>query len=205
MHYPELFISSKANVFTSIIVITKTIKFQLYTCTVISEDDKNDSARNCLQTKTNLKQGAHVHQPTVWTVPHACTQPYHPGSGSQTAWGSSIWHSTPLSASSTQHILELLAGNRTAVLPRHAQGRRIRGYPDLCVNKGETAVHGCHCQGDMAVRMREVLARPWVCVCVPLALSLSSCKTSDYRKVHKSYLLILHFFLSLRLRSHATG
>ena len=39
--------------------------------------------------------------------------------------------------------------------------------------KGETAVHGCHCPSDMAVRMREVLARPWVGVCVPLALSLS--------------------------------
>ena len=40
-------------------------------------------------------------------------------------------------------------------------------------NKGETAVHGCHCPSYMAVRMREVLARPWVGVCVPLALSLS--------------------------------
>ena len=28
--------------------------------------------------------------------------------------------------------------------------------------KAETAVHGCHCPGDMAVRMRKVLARPWV-------------------------------------------
>ena len=27
-------------------------------------------------------------------------------------------------------------------------------------NKGETDVHGCHCPGDMAVRMRQVLARP---------------------------------------------
>ena len=36
-------------------------------------------------------------------------------------------------------------------------------------NKGETAVHGCHCPGDMAVHMREVLARRWVGVCVPLA------------------------------------
>ena len=26
-------------------------------------------------------------------------------------------------------------------------------------NKGETAVHGCHFPGDLAVRMREVLAR----------------------------------------------
>ena len=40
-------------------------------------------------------------------------------------------------------------------------------------NEGKTAVHGCHCPGDMAVRMREVLARPWVSECVPLVLSLS--------------------------------
>ena len=40
-------------------------------------------------------------------------------------------------------------------------------------NKGETAVHDCHCPGDMAVRMCEVLARPWVGVYVPLALNLS--------------------------------
>ena len=33
-------------------------------------------------------------------------------------------------------------------------------------NKVETAVHGCHCLGDMAVRMRKVLARPWVGVWV---------------------------------------
>lgn len=37
----------------------------------------------------------------------------------------------------------------------------------------ETAVYGYHCTGDMAVRMRGVLARPWIsavsfcmCVCV---------------------------------------
>ena len=30
--------------------------------------------------KTNLKQGAHKHQPTAWPVPHACAEPYHPGS-----------------------------------------------------------------------------------------------------------------------------
>ena len=35
------------------------------------------------------------------------------------------------------------------------------------------SAHGCHCPGDMAVRMREVLARPWIGACVPLALSLS--------------------------------
>ena len=49
----------------------------------------------------------------------------------------------------------------------------------------------------MAVRMREVLARPWIGICVPLALSLSSCKTSHYRKVHKSYLLIFLFFFRI--------
>ena len=42
-------------------------------------------------------------------------------------------------------------------------------------NKAETAVHGCHCLGDMAVRMRKVLARPWVGVRVcHLLLSLLS-------------------------------
>ena len=30
------------------------------------------------------------------------------------------------------------------------------------VNKAETAVHGCHCLGDMAMRMCKELARPWV-------------------------------------------
>ena len=40
--------------------------------------------------------------------------------------------------------------------------------------KGEAAVHDCHCPGDMAVRMREVLARPWVGVCMPLASNLSN-------------------------------
>ena len=35
------------------------------------------------------------------------------------------------------------------------------GFATLVVpNKGETAVCGCHCPRDMAVRMREVLARP---------------------------------------------
>ena len=29
-------------------------------------------------------------------------------------------------------------------------------------NKAKAAVHGCHCPGDVAVRMRKVLARPWV-------------------------------------------
>ena len=51
---------------------------------------------------------------------------------------------------------------------------RHDGYAILMSpNKGETAIHGCHCPCDVAVRMREVLARPWVGVCMPLALSWS--------------------------------
>ena len=38
------------------------------------------------------------HQPTVWSVPNTCAQPYHPGSGShgqlfRPSWASSAWHS----------------------------------------------------------------------------------------------------------------
>ena len=29
-----------------------------------------------------LKQRTHLHHPNAWPVPHACAQPYHPGSGS---------------------------------------------------------------------------------------------------------------------------
>ena len=49
-------------------------------------------------------------------------------------------------------------------------------------NKAETAVHVCHCPGDMAVRMRKVLARPWVGVQV-------------------CHLLLL-FFFCVNLRAH---
>ena len=43
-------------------------------------------------------------------------------------------------------------------------GRLVQFLPNgyailIKPNKAETAVHGCHCQGDMAVRMRKVLAR----------------------------------------------
>ena len=32
---------------------------------------------------TNVKQGAHIHQPTAWPVPRTCAHPYYPGSASQ--------------------------------------------------------------------------------------------------------------------------
>ena len=51
-------------------------------------------------------------------------------------------------------------------------------------NKAETAVHGCHCPGDMAVRMRKVLARPWVGVrvCHLLLLLFNQCLTKPRSK-----------------------
>ena len=53
---------------------------------------------------------------------------------------------------------------RTESFPVHWLG----GYAMLMSpNEGETAVHGWYCPGDMAVRVCEVLARPWVGVCVP--------------------------------------
>ena len=58
-----------------------------------------------------------------------------------------------------------------------------------------TAVHGCHCLDDMAVRMREVLARPWVGVYMPLALNLSyydMCMTGlVYRTFHLAFPSVL--------------
>ena len=45
-------------------------------------------------------------------------------------------------------------------------------------NKAETAVHGCHCRGNMAVRVRKGPARPWV----------------DVRVCH---LLLLLFYINL--------
>ena len=44
-------------------------------------------------------------------------------------------------------------------------------------SKVETGVHACHHPRDMAVRMREVMARPWVGVCVPLAFTGNSWST----------------------------
>ena len=52
------------------------------------------------------------------------------------------------------------------------------GYTKLIKpNKAETAVHGCHYPGDMAVRMRKVLARPRVGVRVCHLLLLLFYKT----------------------------
>ena len=58
----------------------------------------------------------------------------------------------------------------TGIFPVHEPD----GYAILMSpNEGKTAVRGRHCPGEMAMRMREVLARPWIGVSVPLALSWS--------------------------------
>ena len=42
-------------------------------------------------------------------------------------------------------------------------GSTLRMRTTMSPKKGETAVHGCHCRGDMVVRMRKVLTitRSW--------------------------------------------
>jgi len=47
---------------------------------------------------TNIKQGAHIHQPKAWPVPLACAQPYYPGNGNHRQLfrlyrSSSAWYS----------------------------------------------------------------------------------------------------------------
>ena len=65
-------------------------------------------------------------------------------------------------------------------LPSAGKGLLYMGLPRsltggcamlMTPSKGKTAVHaGSHCPRDMAVDMHEVMARPWVGVCLPLAL-----------------------------------
>ena len=50
-------------------------------------------------------------------------------------------------------------------------------------NKDETAVHGCHCQGDMTVRIRKVLQTAGlVFECVTCFFSVSSKLPEFHRK-----------------------
>ena len=70
--------------------------------------------------------------------------------------------------------VELALKGRTA-----GKGLFYTGFPPsltdcyamlMSPSKGETTARGCHCPCDMAVCICEVMARPWVGVCVPLAL-----------------------------------
>ena len=89
-------------------------------------------------------------------------------------------------------------------------GRNIRSFGDAVFpfhkldafatlvdpNKGETDVCGCHCQRDMAVCTSEVMARPWVGVCVPLALSLHyfNCNRIKLKLFFINYCISLQFW-----------
>ena len=53
-------------------------------------------------------------------------------------------------------------------------------------------VHGCHCPGDMAVRMRKVLARPWVdvrvCHLLLLFFDVIRCDNMEVKTQSREYL-----------------
>ena len=60
--------------------------------------------------------------------------------------------------------------------PRHVHSQITRAVTamDGCLaiiwaHQHSIDIHGCDRPGDMAVRMREALARPWVGVCVPFS------------------------------------
>ena len=50
-------------------------------------------------------------------------------------------------------------------------------------DKAKTAAHGCFCPGDVAVRMRKVLARPWVgvqvCYLLFIVVFRKGCKLAE--------------------------
>ena len=51
-------------------------------------------------------------------------------------------------------------------------------------NKGETAVHGCHCRGDMVLRLFKVMAIPrswYVCFCAGTLVLVSLCNRTVER------------------------
>ena len=93
---------------------------------------------------------------------------------------------------------------RKGIFPVHWLG----GYAMLMSpNKGETAVHGCHCPGCMAVRVCDVLTRPWVGVCVPrfniiIESWFDYCffKNYTFHKSTSEFFFFSSFFL--RMRSH---
>ena len=110
--------------------------------------------------KTTIKVSDTLeHQPMVCPVPYTCTQPCHPGSGShgqlfRLCQASSAWYRCraaiglqalsrlpftaeagvkhPFKRSSTRHMLELVAGNCMAFLPRHALRRWISSVKFAC-------------------------------------------------------------------------
>ena len=60
-------------------------------------------------------------------------------------------------------------------------------------NKGETAVLGWRCPVAVAVHMREVLAMPWLGICVPLLKFVSTLRRS-YRAARVTNLRLFFLF-----------
>ena len=81
---------------------------------------------------------------------------------------------------------ELVEGERAISLP-------VLWWAPIYKSETSTAVHGCHYLGDMAVHIREALARRWVGVCVPLALSLSCLELSEPTFATFPYKMIVNY------------
>ena len=106
-----------------------------------------------LFSKDNLKQGAHLYQTHDPPSPHM-------------SWESC--RSVP--SQQLPHMLCETGTERTCLCRK---GSLYTAFPQSVTDSyamGETAVHGCHCPRDMAVHVGEVMARPLVGACVPLAL-----------------------------------
>ena len=68
-------------------------------------------------------------------------------------------------------------------------------------NKGETAFCGFHCLHEIAVRMRQVLARPWV-VCPLFKFALFSMQSNYVQSIFhqlKYFMIFLNKFNSARV------
>ena len=125
-----------------------------------------------LFSKDKLKQGAHIHQPMI-RLPPACR--------GRTA----VWF--PANSDDMCCVEVALKGFAST-----GKGLLYTGFPrsltdgyamPMSPSKGKTAVHGCHCLRDMAVSMREVMARSWVGVCVPQQEGISCAHTSPWASV----------------------
>ena len=128
-------------------------------------------------------------------------------------WGSSAWHS--------RRVYERARCWRTAVrFPANSSHKRcveltLKGVlctrlqlawpvhrPDgntmlMSPNKGETAVHGCPCPGDMAVRMREALT------CQQTNRPLPSSKNPHFQNEAKcTTFLVKMSFICIRMKNH---
>ena len=112
-----------------------------------------------LFSNNKLEQGTHLHQ--IHDPPFPCM-----------AWENChAVHSHSLPMCCVELALKGLATAGKGLFYTGFPRSLTIGYAMLLSpSKGETAAHGCHCPRDMAVRICEVMARPWVGVCVPLAL-----------------------------------